>query len=129
MISLENAEYLNGVVQEIAHTAPEDWKKIVYYHELLPHPDGYLRNKRTAACWHGTDMREYTSGFEIGSSVKASNAIKAYYEDSKDRGRAWTALLLIINEDGNFKTQFFYDSTPLLDEKYDEVDKIMNSAG
>ena len=128
MISLENAELLTQVVQEIAYTAPEGWKKIVYYQEMLADSDGSLRNKSTAKCWCDTEMSEYSRGFEIGGSMEAFEAVEEFYEDTKRKGEAWKGMLLTIFEDGKYNTQLFYDTTPLLDGESEKVDEIISSA-
>ncbi len=129
MISLENAELLTQVVQEVAYTAPEGWRKIIYYQEMLADSDGSVRNKSIAKCWCGAEMAEYLRGFEIGGSMEAFEAVEEFYEDAKRKGEAWKGMLLTIFEDGKYSTQLFYDTTPLLDGEREEVDKIIASAG
>lgn len=129
MTALKYAEQLNRIVQEIAYTAPEGWKKIVFYQEMQADSDDSLRNKSTSKCWCGNEMSEYPRGFEIGGSMEAFEALEEFYEETKRKGEVWKGILLTIFEDGKYNTQLLYDTTPLLDGESEKVDEIIASAG
>ncbi|MBC3911562.1 antitoxin YezG family protein [Undibacterium umbellatum] len=127
MNSLQIAELVNLIVQEIAYTAPKGWRKIVHYYELLSCDDGTKRNKSTARCWCSPEMTKY-DGHEVGGSCETIDALEELHEVSIKNGDEWTGFLLVIDEEGKFSSQFFYNSTPLLDGNYSELHKILDSA-
>jgi hypothetical protein len=128
MEPIENKELVTQVIQEVANTAPEGWRKLVYYQELAEDTYGTLRNKSTGKCWHGNEMLEYSRPFEIGSSMEAFEAVEQLYEYSNSNEKVWKGILVTIFEDGDFSVDFFYDSTPLLDGNRYEVDIIIDGA-
>ncbi|MFZ6642291.1 hypothetical protein ACO0LL_21390 [Undibacterium sp. TC4M20W] len=128
MILLPKFETLNFIVQEIASTAPMDWRKIIYYEELLKEDgDDSLRNKSTVRCRCGPEMLKYDK-FNVWGSFESMKAIEALYEDDLKSGKEWRGFLLVIHEDGRFNSQFFYDKTPLLDNNEEELEKILEAA-
>ncbi|MFZ6744705.1 hypothetical protein ACO0LC_15905 [Undibacterium sp. JH2W] len=126
MNSLQSTELVSLVVQEIAFTAPEGWQKIVYYQEILTGSDGHQRNMATARCWCGSEMRENHS-LQIGGSHEVFESIMALHEHLSKRSQSWQGLLLVVSGDGKFSSQFFYNSTPLLDGNDSELRKILDS--
>ncbi|MFZ6780021.1 hypothetical protein ACO0LD_24575 [Undibacterium sp. Ji83W] len=81
MNSLQSAELSDLVVQELAYTAPKDWRKLAYYQELLVQPGTSSRNKATARCWIGNEMVQ-TANRSIGASPETYDAILALHENA-----------------------------------------------
>lgn len=120
---LEKSVFLNTIVQELAYVAPNDWSRIVYYTERLYDIDVGLRNASTSKCWIGKDKKKYdtSQGPALKVSVELSDAIGEFYEASKDEEKLWCALGIILESNGKYFSQFYYEDTPLLDndlEKY-----------
>ncbi len=128
MISLKSTELLTTVVQELAYTAPQGWRKFVYYRKMLMDAELGLRNMSTIRCWCGREMSVYANTYEIGRSMEAMEAFEALYEDSVKSGDTWTGILLTVQNDGKYSSQFFYEETPLLDNNNEEVDRIIAGA-
>lgn len=128
MISLKSTELLTTVVQELAYTAPQGWRKFVYYREMLMDAELGLRNKYIVLCWWGREMSVHPQTYEVGGSMEVMRAINALYEDSVKTGNTWTGILLTVHDDGKYSSQFFYEDTPLLDNNNEQVDRIIAGA-
>ena len=127
MGNLVSFDEVNTLVQEIVLTAPSGWVSLIFYQEIIIEPDQSLRNKSTAKCWVGDEMKLYERGFEIGSSIESFEAVETLFESSKRKGEIWTGILLKVQSDGAFNIHYFYNQTPLLDGKTKIVNEILNS--
>ncbi|MEO3357290.1 DUF600 family protein [Acinetobacter haemolyticus] len=122
---LYQADFLNQIVQEIAYVAPKNWERIVYYTERLENKDIGIRNKSTAECWIGREMKPYNNSkvAPLRGSMELFDAINNLYKEAIRSGNVWCGLLIAINNNGKYSSKFYYEGTPLLDGNDAELDK------
>ncbi|SUU14258.1 hypothetical protein [Acinetobacter haemolyticus] len=96
---LYQADFLNQIVQEIAYVAPKNWERIVYYTERLENKDIGIRNKSTAECWIGREMKPYNNSkvAPLRGSMELFDAINNLYKEAIRSGNVWCGLLIAIN--------------------------------
>lgn len=121
-----NQDVVNQVIQEVAGTAPQGWRKIIFYYELLEDANIGLRSKFTARCFGGDAFEVRLDTYNIGRSMKVIDGLKALYHDSAKDGDRWTGILLTIFSTGQFRCRFYYGKTPLLDNDRAEMEKLIS---
>jgi hypothetical protein len=125
MLSFKDAELLTNLVQELASTLPIGWRKLAFYQEIYNDKKlGFTRNKSTERCWFKNSKKE-AYGFSLEITLEAFNILEKLHENSVENGDEWCGLLLVINENGKYSADFFYEATPLLDGDYKKVDMII----
>lgn len=119
---LKKAELVNIVVNEIIYSAPANWSKIVYYTERLPDMEIGLRDASISRCWVGQDEKLYdaSNGPALSISVELDDAVDELFIDSEKNKEIWSGFGVVINHNGKYTTHFYYQDTPLLDNKNDE---------
>jgi len=119
---LKKSELLNIFVNEIIYSAPANWSKIVYYTERLRDEEIGLRNKDIARCWLGNEKIPHNNskGPPLRSSVELFDAVDELFIDSEKNKDIWTGFGVVINHNGKYITNFYYQDTPLLDNKDEE---------
>lgn len=119
---LKKAELVNIIVNEIIYVAPANWSKIVYYTERLRDEKIGLRNKNIARCWLGSEKIPYNNskGPPLKSSVELFDAVDELFVDSEKNKEIWSGFGVVINQNGKYITHFYYQDTPLLDNKDEE---------
>lgn len=119
---LKKAELVNIVVSEIIYSAPANWTKIVYYTERLRDIEIGLRNKDIARCWLGSEKIPHNNSKEppLRSSVELFDAVDELFIDSEKNKEIWSGFGVVINNNGKYTTNFYYQDTPLLDNKDEE---------
>lgn len=123
---LRKSELINFILQKIASLAVNDWRNIVYYTERLRDNNIGLRNKDTALCWVGDNLKLYTADYPLRSSMEPYKTINILFEECEKSGDNWCALSLFLDNNGKYSSKFYYDGTPLLDGNEKELDKRIN---
>jgi len=119
---LKKGELVNIIVNEIIYVAPANWSKIVYYTERLRDMEIGLRNASISKCWVGQDEKLYdaSNGPALSISVELDDAIDELFIDSEKNKEIWNGFGVVINHNGKYITHFYYQDTPLLDNKDEE---------
>ncbi len=123
---LRKSELINFILQKIASLAVNDWRNIVYYTERLRDNSIGLRNKDTALCWVGDNLKLYTADYPLRSSMEPYKTINILFEECEKSGDNWCALSLFLDHNGKYSSKFYYEGTPLLDGNEKELDKRIN---
>lgn len=123
---LRKSELINSILEKIASLAVNDWRNIVYYTERLRGNNIGLRNKDTALCWVGDNLKLYTADYPLRSSMEPYKTINILFEECEKSGDNWCALFLFLDHNGKYYSKFYYEGTPLLDGNNEELDKRMN---
>lgn len=119
---LKKSELLNIVVNEIIYSAPANWSKIVYYTERLRDMEIGLRDASISRCWVGQDKKLYdaSNGPALSISVELDDVVDELFIDSEKNKEIWSGFGVVINHNGKYITHFYYQDTPLLDNKDEE---------
>ncbi|MND52039.1 hypothetical protein D3C81_348050 [compost metagenome] len=123
---LRKSELINSILEKIASLAVNDWRNIIYYTERLRDNNIGLRNKDTALCWVGDNLKLYTADYPLRSSMEPYKTINILFEECEKSGDNWCALSLFLDHNGKYCSKFYYEGTPLLDGNEEELDKRMN---
>lgn len=123
---LRKSELINFILQKIASLTVNDWRNIVYYTERLRDNNIGLRNKDTALCWVGDNLKLYTADYPLRSSMEPYKTINILFEECEKSGDNWCALSLFLDHNGKYSSKFYYEGTPLLDGNEKELDKRIN---
>ncbi|WP_254617651.1 hypothetical protein, partial [Acinetobacter oleivorans] len=94
---LRKSELINFILQKIASLAVNDWRNIVYYTERLRDNNIGLRNKDTALCWVGDNLKLYTADYPLRSSMEPYKTINILFEECEKSGGNWCALSLFLD--------------------------------
>ncbi|WDZ52337.1 hypothetical protein LF296_06060 [Acinetobacter vivianii] len=126
---LKRAQLVNVIVNEIIYVAPVNWSKIVYYTERLRDEKIGLRSKAIAGCWLGNEKIPHNNskGPPLKSSVELFEAIDALFVYSEENAEKWSGFGVAIDQNGKYITQFYYEDTPLLDNKTDEYKEKLDA--
>ena len=120
---LRKSELISSILQEIATLAVNDWRKIVYYAERVRDNDIGLRNKDTAMCWIGDNLKLYTDDHPLRSSMEPYKTINVLFEECEKSDDKWCAICLCLDNDGKYFSKFYYEGIPLLDGNDVELSK------
>ncbi|MBJ8483995.1 hypothetical protein LF296_15355 [Acinetobacter vivianii] len=123
MIFLRKSELISSIFQEIAFLAVSDWQKIVYYTERFRDKNIGLRNKDTALCWVGENLKLYTDDYPLRSSMEPYKTINILFEECEKSDDIWCGLSLFLDHQGKYSSKFYYEGTPLLDGNDAELSK------
>jgi hypothetical protein len=123
MMSAEWASLMQDYVQEVVLNAPGHWETIVVYSEARR---GQLIGGRCVfaqrALVDGEPAQDYAA------SEREFKAFNALFDHVSQTGSPWSAMRLTVITTGEYQTEYWYDSTPMLDGDYAEGDRRLGGA-
>jgi len=125
---LKKSEILTEIVQEIVYVAPQDWSRIVYYTERMADSKLGMRNASIERCWMGNDMTPFNTskGAPLDASMELYEAENKLFMFCLEDGEKWTGLGILLNSTGNYRTKFYYEDIPLIENDYSTVNKRLD---
>ncbi len=124
MLPTAIADIIKRYVIELVKGMSPNWESIVVYTEFL--------RSAGRADPDGVDTGMYVAGGEIvrnfRTSLSARMVMKEFFLACEGSDRSWSGIRVEIFNNGKYKSDFYYESTPLLDGNFSEVDRRIESS-
>ena len=127
---IQQTQLIETIVQELAKSAPYDWDSFVFYTELLRDPELGLRNRMIDGCWIGQDKIPFDTsrGPAIEHNGKSIDALEDLFTLAESENQVWCGFGLLVNHEGKFKSIFYYEGTPMLNNNDNREDDKRDQA-
>jgi hypothetical protein len=120
----EVGELVRDYAQAVVLNAPAGWETLIAYGEARL---GQLVGARSAFVLRSwVDGKPYRSD---GTSKEEFEAFATLIGRSSEGARPWSAFRLIVFSTGEYRTDHWCDSTPLLDEDVEELERRLDGGG